>query len=147
MRVGFTGTRNGLSQEQADRLVALLDELRPTEVHHGDAVGADADFDAICRELLRVPKIVLHPCNLPAWRANCAHPGDTVLEVKPPLVRNRDIVEAVAVMLACPRETVMQPRGGTWSTIRFARLVGKRLIIVYPDGSVEDSSPNGQPEI
>lgn len=59
-----------------------------------------------------------------------------MLPVKKPLDRNRDIVEAAEVLIACPDGPERQ-RSGTWATIRHALRVGKPVVIVWPDGRVE----------
>jgi hypothetical protein len=54
----------------------------------------------------------------------------------PYLHRNRKIVDdCVLGLLATPsgREVL---RSGTWSTIRYARGLGRRITIFWPDGSV-----------
>ena len=39
MKVGFTGTRLGMSQNQKEQFVLKLSELDVHEFHHGDCVG------------------------------------------------------------------------------------------------------------
>lgn len=50
--------------------------------------------------------------------------------------RNQDIVDACDVLVAAPAAHAPQSRGGTWQTVRRARTAQKRVIIVWPDGSV-----------
>ena len=43
MKIGFTGTRHGMTPQQIEALNALLPVADPTaEFHHGDCLGADA---------------------------------------------------------------------------------------------------------
>ena len=53
--IGFTGTRNGMSEKQTERVREILsicrEELRYLCVMHGDCVGADADFDALAKDV------------------------------------------------------------------------------------------------
>jgi hypothetical protein len=49
--VGFTGTRGGLAHAQRHRVQALLAHYRPAYLVHGDAVGADAEADAVAAAL------------------------------------------------------------------------------------------------
>lgn len=119
-RLGFTGTRHGLSQQQVRKVAEIVDSLgADITAHHGCCVGADEDFHAICRE--RRIHIVGHPG--PEWPdgALCAYTicGET-LDPKPYAVRNQAIVDASQVMIAAPLEARMQRRGGTWSTVRMA---------------------------
>jgi len=46
MRVGFTGTSQGMTRPQQEAVAALLLDPVPNEAHHGNCVGADAEFHA-----------------------------------------------------------------------------------------------------
>lgn len=61
--------------------------------------------------------------------------GDLV-NVIPYLQRNKVIVDRCGVLVAAPGEAQEQLRSGTWSTIRYARRVGRPVIMVLPDGTV-----------
>lgn len=61
--------------------------------------------------------------------------ADVVHEPRPPLERNRDVVDASDVLLACPGGMAEEQRSGTWATIRYARKAGKPVVIVWPDGT------------
>jgi hypothetical protein len=39
MRMGSTGTREGMSDRQKETLLKVLAEYKPAEFHHGDCVG------------------------------------------------------------------------------------------------------------
>jgi hypothetical protein len=134
MKIGFTGTKAGLLLPQSEALIELVARLLRAgldEVHHGDCVGADSEFHAICKRLNI--RTVLHPPLDPRFRAFCE--ADVVHEKKDYLVRNHDIVDATDSMIACPRSTQEEQRSGTWATIRYARKSGKSIRIVYPDGA------------
>lgn len=117
--LGFTGSRNGLTPAQKDFILAVINELNPDEVHHGDCVGADALFHQIVRSIDPKIRIVIHPGNIPKLRAHCK--GDEVLPAKDPLERNRDIVDGCDILLGCPEAKIEVQRSGTWSTIRYAK--------------------------
>ena len=51
MRVGFTGTREGLTSAQRDALREVLRALAPSVLAHGDCVGSDAAAHAVARDL------------------------------------------------------------------------------------------------
>jgi hypothetical protein len=55
---------------------------------------------------------------------------------KPPLVRNEVIERETGLLLAAPGEVIEQHRSGTWSTVRFARKMGRAIWIVRPDGTI-----------
>jgi hypothetical protein len=134
--VGFTGTRLGMTMEQELGVAALLGHLLPEEVHHGDCLGADADFDRLCRGIDKIKTIVVHPgfdshCSSPA-RAFCHGPKHRVLLSEPYMVRNHHIVESCDLLIATPKEAGWRSRGGTWATIG---LRPRDYVIVWPDGS------------
>ena len=43
------------------------------------------------------------------------------------------LVDACEVLLATPKGPE-KLRSGTWATVRYARKVGKRIVIIEPDG-------------
>ena len=135
MSVGFTGTQRGMTGAQKDAFRALMRSFSARglqQFHHGDCIGADADAHKIARELLF--RIILHPPENAGKRAFCQ--ADEVFPVKPYLVRNHEIVQESTVLLATPGESVEQLRSGTWATIRFAQKIGRRGLILYPDGLI-----------
>ena len=132
MIVGFTGTQTGMTDAQWIAVRALLSQLRTTEVHHGDCVGADAEFHEIARAYgLR---IVIHPPSTAEKRAFCF--GNEVRQPAPYLLRDADIVEETDCLIGVPASFKEVVRSGTWFTIRRARRAGKKVYIVYPDGKV-----------
>ena len=127
--LGFTGTREGMTLAQ----IVTVDMLTMTNfhtVHHGDCLGADADMHLIARS--NQQWIIGHPPSDPKLRAYCEF--DEMLPEKAYLTRNRDIVNSCSVLLACPKESEEQPKGGTWYTVGYARTKKKPIIIVWPDG-------------
>lgn len=127
LKVGFTGTRNGMSEQQKADIKEWLESSAPSEAHHGDCVGADAEFHEICEEL--GISIVIHPPSDPKLRAFCFALYNK--PEKPYLDRNRDIVDAVDVMLATPA-SVKKSRGGTWYTINYSLKSGKSTVVFDP---------------
>ena len=135
MKVGFTGTRAGLSVVQRKSLVRLINTIRGevTEAHHGDCVGADAEFHDIC--LVREILIVIHPPLQPFQRACCVG-YDFIREPKDYFDRDMDIVDETDLLIACPKTSTPVPHSGTWLTAGYARVTGKPIWFVYPDGTV-----------
>lgn len=139
MIVGFTGTRRGMTCAQMERLRAGLEKLGPHTFVHGDCVGADAQAHDIADthdDGLGL-QVDIRPCTLTSQRAHCVQFSGKTYEPKPPLERNRDIVDNCDVMVACPGEEREQLRSGTWATIRYAKRKRKPMYIVYPSGRVE----------
>lgn len=135
MVVSFTGTRNGMTIPQRKAVMTLMQQLKPSEAHHGDCLGSDENFHRICIAL-GVPR-VLHPCDIEYQRANCDG-AVKVHEPKPPLDRNKDLVHAGQALIATPRLMKSELRSGTWATIRYAHKVhGVRVYIVWPNGRID----------
>jgi len=134
MKVGFTGTKIGMTVKQRKCLEMILDRIDPEEFHHGDCVGADAQAHIIALEHLGIP-VHMHP---PIKKVFCANSEGAakIYEDKDYLVRNRDIVDATDILLACPKRKDEELRSGTWMTIRYARQQGKDIRIIYPDGNL-----------
>ena len=132
MIIGFTGTQDGMTSEQHIAVIDIVRQVSPNGVHHGDCVGADEEFHRIAQSL-RVP-IVIHPPDNPVKRAWCE--GGLVKDRKPYLERNHDIVDSVDLLIAAPRTSEEQLRSGTWSTVRYARKIGKSIVIITPNGTV-----------
>lgn len=51
MKIGFTGTRQGMTPAQRLKATHWLAKLSATEFHHGDCMGADAEAHAIALSL------------------------------------------------------------------------------------------------
>ena len=142
MRVGFTGTRFGMTRKQLREVRKFLREnwQSITEVHHGDCMGADDDFDTLfdVRRLDSMPskhkiKKVIHPPDNSLDRAFCEiYDGDELRGEKPYLERNHDIVDECDTLVSTPRTLTEVLRSGTWATIRYAKKKQKTVIIIYP---------------
>lgn len=118
MRVGFTGTQQGMTGGQAVDFIDTLTALKPTEFHHGDCVGADEQAHDLVRMFFADVRIVVHPPDVDAKRA--FKQGDETLVPLPYLMRNKQIVWATEVLLAAPKGDEVA-RSGTWATVREAR--------------------------
>lgn len=150
MKIGFTGTRSGVTDGQKAAFGNWLYErcfYGPTplkEFHHGCCVGADAFAVLVVNEEspFPQPKIVAHAANVDSSLIDGDAMGwsQVIHKPLPPLERNRNIVNAVDVMLACPAGMEEEQRSGTWATIRFARKQKKHLFIFWPDGTVTEEN-------
>lgn len=136
MKIGFTGTQEGMTGPQSAALAGYLSTARfdIEEAHHGDCIGADAEFHAHVRLWAPRALIVGHIPLASDRRAFCNF--DEVREPHEYLVRNHHIVDETVILLAAPKgpETL---RSGTWATIRYAREKLRKRIIFWPDGRVE----------
>lgn len=130
--VGFTGSRWGMTEHQISYLAKSIAGL-DIEFHHGDCVGADAEAHALATGL-RIP-VVLHPPIEPRARAFCSG-AIRSYDPAPYMKRDRAIVNCSDFVIATPYEMTEQRQGGTWSTVRIARRLGKKLAVILPDGTV-----------
>ena len=133
VNVGFTGTRWEMSEAQKTAVYALLDELRglgcDLSVHHGDCVGADADFHIIARSLGAYT--VGHPPDNAKLRAYCTF--DMTMPPLPYMKRNKNIVRSALLMIATPLEMTKHERGGTWGTRTMAINMNRPIATVLRD--------------
>lgn len=141
--VGVIGSRYPIPRYQSEPAIALLEQLRPTAVHHGGCTGADELLAIAASKLDSSPTIVCHPASdVPDWFRSKVAPADFVQPAQPALKRNRAIAKAVHVLIACPSDSDPSGKSGTWSTVRAAkRFLGARqagltggpicLIVVY----------------
>jgi hypothetical protein len=132
--VGFTGTELGMTPPQFDATAEVFRKFgADVRFHHGMCVGADAEAHQLARG--RDWFVVGHPCDLTHMQAQLV--VDELREVKRPLDRNQDIVDAVSYLVATPAEYQEVQRSGTWATVRRARKAGIPIHLVYPDGRLE----------
>lgn len=137
--VGFSGTsRKPLPKAQGRALRVVLDGLKGDGIRWlgtGMAQHGDAQANTLARRLGYATRGYPMTGN--------PHPPlffvDWKQEAKPPLERDEDIAIDCDVLVACPRgpESTL-PRSGTWATIRRARKWKRRIIIVWPDGSLTE---------
>lgn len=132
-KVGFTGSRRGMTQAQKDSLAEFMCELKPhtTQFHHGDCIGADAEAHALA--LRHRLSIYIHPPSDAKHRAFCIGNEFPAL---PYLHRNRKIVDACELLIAAPPSEDEAPRSGTWSTVRYARYINRQVLLIFPTGNM-----------
>ena len=130
MKIGFTGTQIGMTAIQCGLFLGRLRELHPTEFHHGDCIGADWNAHNIIRHHFPGCRVVIHPPIIERKRTFCA--GDFVHEPLDYLVRDKNIVNATDLLIAAPKSDVESLRSGTWSTVRYAKKTGKKVILIFP---------------
>ena len=133
----FTGTRQGLTPEQHDRLQDVIDVLQPVLVHNGACEGADRAMHRLCRG--RAILSEYHPSNSEqmAWAKSIRHAQEAIRALRGPLLRNGVMVRlGVRGLIATPGEEHEILRSGTWATIRVARKHNRPIWIISPSGLV-----------
>lgn len=146
MRIGVTGSRNGLTMDQRAAFVDTVHNMvelrnfnyRPIEkdqLHHGACIGADEQMLLIAQNDFAL-WTVAHPSNLIFLTTKIL--SHETREPKPPLERNHDIVDATEILIATPETFEEVLRSGTWATIRYAKKIGRPIKYIWPDGVVTD---------
>lgn len=136
MKIGYTGTQEGMTKLQKYKLQWFLHSLfyggTNNEYHHGDCIGGDEESHNIVLEIKELYGIwiVSHPCTIKYKRAYTI--ADEEREIKEPLDRNLDIVLEDDILIAAPKEVEEVMRSGTWATIRRARKNNKPIIRLLP---------------
>ncbi len=139
MKMGFTGTRHGMTQAQKDKFIELMFIGAGYEFHHGCCAGADTQAHELLRAQSVKTYIVGHPPTNDILTTWTIEDCDELRDKKPYIQRNRVIVSEADSMIAAPAEMTEQIKGGTWSTVRFANKHGVPCYIIFPDGSVKNS--------
>lgn len=133
MKIGFTGTQQGMTEPQKETVEFILRNKKTTddEFHHGDCVGADEQAWKMAFQLYI--KTVGHPPKDPSKRAFTSN--DENWPEEDYLVRNHHIVDECELLIATPGGPE-KLRSGTWATIRYAKKIGRDTAIISPDGTI-----------
>jgi len=137
-KIGFTGSRRGMSDKQRHTLSKLIREAKDsiTEFHHGDCVGADRQAHDTVRRICSNVKIVVHPPTIDTFRAHTI--GSEYRKPLPYLCRNREILNESDLLIAAPFTDIEQQQSGTWYTVRHAKQKKKRTIILLRRGGYRE---------
>lgn len=140
MHIGFTGTRDGMSQAQVVAFTDLFTDLSINDVlrfGQGCCVGADEQATRIVKEAMGhrawiigyQPEIKTHVSQY------CLETSDELRDPKPYLDRNKDLVDDCSLLIGAVRGDE-ELRSGTWSTIRYAKKTNRDYAIIYPNGVI-----------
>ncbi len=132
IKIGFTGNRYGLNHEQKLQIISILDKYNNFILSHGDCIGSDTDFHNLSLNYKNKhphKKIMIHIYPPNDHKLRAFNIGDLIMDEKPYLQRNLDIVKNSSILIACPIDKYNeQLRSGTWYTIRKAI---KHKLILY----------------
>src|SRR5688572_30100850 len=101
MKIGFTGTRKGMTAAQKETVAQLLEQYAHDELHHGCCEGADRECHAL--EHSNAP-IEGHPSTIGGQEQWAMRHCTVVHPPLPPLDRNSVIVATCDMMIATPGE-------------------------------------------
>lgn len=128
MKIGVTGTREGMNEAQFEQVKKFLEKYKGAELHHGDCRGVDVEVAYLAKEMGY--KIVCHPPKSQAQQGFFG--GDEMREPEGYLKRDRNIVDETELLLVVPLQNERQDKGGTWYTYDYALKTGKTVHVVYP---------------
>lgn len=124
MIISFIGAPGGMNAYQKTSVERLLKMFEPTEVHHGDCLGADEEFHNIATRLNLYT--ASHPQKDEELKANCM--ANHINLAKSKERANRDLVKVCELLLAAPDvpEGHFDP---TWMVIRTAKRTGRAVVV------------------
>lgn len=131
IKIGFTGTRRGMTAKQVSEVIHFLASRKTDErdeFHHGNCIGSDEEANIHAR-LLGYWSVAHPPTDnvLESKKLSCAY-----REPKDFLVRNVDIVMDTDILIVTPFEMEEVLRSGTWATYRAARRLNKPIKLILP---------------
>lgn len=130
MKLGFTGTQSGMTDEQHREMCMRIQRDDPTEFHHGCCIGADSEAFEIVQSWAKQAKTVAHPpTNRNKVSVNSIVFSDEKRPDKPYMDRNQGIVDESDHLYATPKTDEEKLRSGTWATVRRARKKGIPITI------------------
>jgi hypothetical protein len=141
MKVGFTGTRKGMTEEQEKMFKELIKKFDIEEFHHGVCIGADGEAHTMVFFKTKA-MIHLHPpknkSKMVELYKDTEEEANRYVWYKPKdyLARNHDIVDAIEILIATPQAEEEILRSGTWATIRYARKKKRPVYLIKPNGSL-----------
>jgi hypothetical protein len=137
--VGLTGTRGGMTLEQAATAAAWFAERHGQirELHHGDCVGVDAEIHDMIREVDPRVWIVGHPPTDGKMRAGCE--CDQTRSPRASAECIRYVAGESAVVLALPARSREQTSDPVWRAVAYTRNIRKRVDLILPDGTLVEN--------
>ncbi|QDU30289.1 hypothetical protein ETAA8_54080 [Anatilimnocola aggregata] len=140
--ISFKGTRHGMTKAQKAAFRRMLTEMEGQELHLGGCIVADAEAAEIAARKSRY--VVCYPS---IEEAQSQVPRDfkvETLEAQTTLARNRILVHRADLLIACPHDMEAINKGTLGElafTLNYARIRGKEVCIIWPDGSIEREPP------
>ena len=121
-----------MSAAQSEIFADLLLLLAPRRFHHGCCIGADEQAHTISKS---IPGLICH-LHRPVDETQMAV-GLVGVEWPPApyLKRNRSIVRSSTLLVAAPHGCE-ELRSGTWSTVRYARILSRPVVIIWASGAL-----------
>jgi len=133
LRMGFSGTRYGMTNGQSKKVAEIINWFRPQEFHHGDCIGSDAEAHEIVSKHEYI-WTVGHPPIDDSKRAFCKFDQERLAQEYK--ARDRRIVIESNILVATPKDPFEVLHSGTWTTIRYGLEANIPVLIVRADGTL-----------
>lgn len=138
MKIGFTGTRKGMTQQQFLTFQRVTESWYITEFHHGACVGADEQAVTAISNVIPSKCIFAHPPADGKLLSRVALGlSANVHEPMPYLQRDREIVRDSWILLSTPETFEEVLRSGTWTTMRYAKAARHPVFNIQPNGLIK----------
>lgn len=137
MKLGITAARCGTVVAQLDTLECTIRNYREVmnEFHHGCCIGGDEE--GVVAAYNEKYHIVGYPPLIRKYVSTIAESlSHVLLDPEEYLQRNKNIVDAVDLLIVAPDSFEPRARSGTWSTYRYAQRTEVPRLIIWPDGTV-----------
>ena len=137
-KMGFIGTRHGMSENQKKALEEILKSKDISEFHHGDCISSDSQAHEVLTKLKKSNnkniKLIGHPPKSKKTRAYCKFD----IELIPDTFHNRNhhIIDATDIFVANP-DISEKVKSGTWNAVRYARMKNKKVYVIHKSGRIE----------
>lgn len=135
MKLGFTGTRSGMTDKQLESMEEILGDV--CVFYHGSCKGADIQAARMVRQHIPDAHIIALPGPADDPCREYSGVDDEIGEGTSHFARNRAIVDKSDEIFAAPYDMKEARFGGTWYTIHYAIKRGKLVTIIWPDGCTE----------
>jgi len=126
MKISFTGTRRGMTENQRKSIECwlLIHEKDVAMASHGCCIGADIQFHCLLREVFGSRILIAVFPSTAKTAAPIPKDADYVAPPRPPLVRDKDIMNnGRDFLLVAPYTSEEVLRSGTWATKRYAEKI------------------------
>lgn len=117
---------------------------RITEFNHGGCVGVDIEAAEMVagyrQDGWAEVRVICHPGKGNGDLEAKDTASDQTLPAQSNFARNRAMVDRLAradLLVVVPKQMERQDSGGTWYTYDYAKKTGKRMFVIWPNGSME----------
>lgn len=137
LKLGFAGTVQGMTPAQQAAFLAFVRSNEIAEFRSGGCIGADQQAaEVICCSTAARVIVCRQPVAKIESKLVLAVAAETLKPPRKGASRNKLLVDASDVIVLAPKAA--DKTGGTYGTFKYARWCCKRVVFLWPDGTVRD---------